>query len=156
MRASRRPSLRRFLESGPANADHSVLLIPGTLGTAAFFEELMAEPKLGESSVRLVATTLPGYGGTAPTEDVSIEGYARAATKLAADLGCDVVLGHSTGGDVAAAHIRLTTSPIRSFSANPPSVSVMSEQLRAQKETFTICPSRHSSFDVWSRFCCRT
>ena len=61
----------------------------------------MAEPKLGESSVRLVATTLPGYGGTTPTEDVSIEGYARAASKLAADLGCDVVLGHSTGGDVA-------------------------------------------------------
>jgi len=89
-----------LLESGPPNADHSVLLIPGTLGTAAFFEELMAEPKLGESSVRLVATTLPGYGGTPPTEDVSIEGYARAASKLAADLGCDAVLGHSTGGDV--------------------------------------------------------
>ena len=89
-----------LLESGPSNADHSVLLLPGTLGTAAFFEELMAEPKFGESSVRLVATTLPGYGGTAPTQDVSIEGYAQSASKLAADLGCDVVLGHSTGGDV--------------------------------------------------------
>ena len=89
-----------LLESGPSDADHSVLLIPGTMGTAAFFEELMAEPKLRESSVRLVATTMPGYGGTAPIEDVSIEGYARAATRLAADLGCDVALGHSTAGDV--------------------------------------------------------
>ena len=89
-----------LLESGPAHADHSVLLIPGTLGSAAFFEEVMTEPTLGESSVRLVATTLPGYGGTPPTQDVSIEGYAQGASKLAADLGCDVVLGHSTGADV--------------------------------------------------------
>jgi pimeloyl-ACP methyl ester carboxylesterase len=90
-----------YLESGPGSAEHAVLLLPGTLCTASFFEELMGEQKLRESSIRLVATTLPGYGGTAPTSDVSIEGYARQARGLATALGCDVALGHSTGANVA-------------------------------------------------------
>lgn len=90
-----------LIESGPPSADHSVLLIPGTLGTAAFFEELMAEPKVADSSVRLVATTLPGYGGTSRLRDSSIDSYAEAASNLAADIGCDAVLGHSTGANVA-------------------------------------------------------
>ena len=51
-------------------------------------------------------------------------------------------LGFTTG------YIRLTTSPIRSFSAIPLSTSVMSEQLRAQNETSTRCPSCHSSLSV--------
>jgi pimeloyl-ACP methyl ester carboxylesterase len=90
-----------YLESGPRGAGHAVLLLPGTLCTAAFFEELMDEQRLRESSIRLVATTLPGYGSTAPTSDVSIQGYARQARELAATLGCDIALGHSTGANVA-------------------------------------------------------
>lgn len=90
-----------LLEAGAPDADHTVLLLPGALCTAAFFEDLMAEPKLSEASIRLIATTLQGYGGTSPPGDPSIESYAKLASKLAADLGCDAVVGHSVGANVA-------------------------------------------------------
>jgi pimeloyl-ACP methyl ester carboxylesterase len=88
-------------ESGPANADHTVLLLPGALCTAAFYDDLLAEPSLSDAPIRFVATTLPGFGATVPLEDLSVESYARQAAKLAADLGCDVVVGHSVGANVA-------------------------------------------------------
>ena len=88
-----------MIESGPADAEHTVLLLPGGWCTAMFFEELMAEPALAE--IRLVAVTLPGNGGTTPPDDLSIESYARLTSELAADLGCDVVAGHSLGANVA-------------------------------------------------------
>jgi hypothetical protein len=47
-------------ESGPPDAAHTVLLLPGALCTALFFEDLMAEPRLRDASIRLVATTVPG------------------------------------------------------------------------------------------------
>lgn len=76
-----------------------MLLLPGGMCTTAFYEELMAEPKL--ASLRLVAVTLPGHGGTPAPRDVSVENYARLVSELAADLGCDVVAGHSMGANVA-------------------------------------------------------
>ena len=57
-------------ESGPTDADHTVLLLPGSLCTAAFFEGLMAELRLIEAPIRLVAARLPGFGGTPPPEDI--------------------------------------------------------------------------------------
>ncbi len=90
-----------LIESGPADAKHRVLLLPGALATAMFYDEVTAEPRLGESSVRLVATTLPGFGRTPPPDDLSTENYARLASKLAADLGCGAVVGHSYGANVA-------------------------------------------------------
>ena len=87
-------------ESGPVGADRTVLLIPGGLNTARSYAELMAQPAL--SGVRLVAVTLPGHGGTPPPEDFSIETYAALAVAgLAADLGCDAVVGFSIGASVA-------------------------------------------------------
>lgn len=88
-----------MVRSGPADAEHSVLLLPGGWCTAVFYSELMAEPSL--AGVRLVAVTLPGNGGTPPPADLRIEAYARLSAELAADLGCDVVLGHSVGANVA-------------------------------------------------------
>ena len=88
-------------ESGPPDADHAVLLLPGAMCTAAFFDDLVAEPKLSEAPLRLVATTLQGFGGTPAPDDVSMESSARLAGKLAADFGCDAVVGHSLGGNVA-------------------------------------------------------
>lgn len=88
-------------ESGPVDAEHTVLLLPGGMSTAAFYDELVAEPRLREAPVRLVATTLPGHGGTPAPADLGLESYARLAGKLARDLGCDLVVGHSLGANVA-------------------------------------------------------
>lgn len=86
-------------ESGPADAERTVLLLPGGLNTARSYAELMAQPAL--AGIHLVAVTLPGHGGTPPPEDFGIENYARLAAELAADLGCDVVVGFSIGASVA-------------------------------------------------------
>lgn len=83
---------------GPADAERTALLLPGGMCTAGQYEELMAEPKLAD--YHLVAVTLPGHGGT-PPPDLSMENYAGLTAELAADLGCDVVVGHSWGANVA-------------------------------------------------------
>ena len=88
-----------MIRSGPVDAEHTVLLLPGGWCTAMFYEELMAEPEL--AGTRLIAVTLPGNGGSAPPADLSVENYARVTAKLAAELGCDVVVGHSMGANVA-------------------------------------------------------
>jgi pimeloyl-ACP methyl ester carboxylesterase len=86
-------------ETGPADAEHTVLLLPGGLGAAAFFDDVVAEPALGQA--RLVATTLPGFGGTPRPDDLALESYAGRAAGLVDDLGCDVVVGHSLGANLA-------------------------------------------------------
>jgi pimeloyl-ACP methyl ester carboxylesterase len=86
-------------ESGPADAASTVLLLPGGLCTAAFYQELMAEPKV--ANLRFVAATLPGHGGTRAPDDVSMENYARLVGRLASDYKCDAVVGHSMGANVA-------------------------------------------------------
>jgi pimeloyl-ACP methyl ester carboxylesterase len=86
-------------ESGPADARHAALLLPGALASATFYDELCAEPSLRD--VRLVATTLPGYAGTPPPADDAIETYARRAGELARAVRADVVVGHSLGANVA-------------------------------------------------------
>jgi pimeloyl-ACP methyl ester carboxylesterase len=59
----------------------------------------MAQPAL--AGVGLVAATLPGHGGTPCPADFSIENTARLAGELAAEIGCDVVVGFSMGATVA-------------------------------------------------------
>lgn len=51
-------------ESGSADAEHAALLLPGGLCTAAFYDDVLADPRLTEAPVRFVATTVPGFGGT--------------------------------------------------------------------------------------------
>jgi pimeloyl-ACP methyl ester carboxylesterase len=88
-------------ESGPADADHAVLLLPGALATAVFYDDLLAEQRIRDASIRFVAATLPGFGGTLVPDDVSMESYARVAGAIAAESGCDAVVGHSLGANVA-------------------------------------------------------
>ena len=88
-------------ESGPEAADHTVLLLPGALASPAFYDDVLAESTIRNASIRFVATTLPGFGGTRAPEDLSMENYARLAGELASDLGCDTVVGHSLGANVA-------------------------------------------------------
>ena len=87
------------MQSGPADAEQTVLLLPGGWCTAVFYQELMAEPAL--AGIRLVAVTLPGNGGTPAPQDLSVENYARLTAELAERLGCTAVVGHSMGANVA-------------------------------------------------------
>jgi len=88
-------------ETGPGDADHRVLLLPGALATWAFYEDLLAVPSIRESGISFIATTVPGFGGTAAPADLSMESYSKLAGKLASDLGCDAVVGHSLGANIA-------------------------------------------------------
>src|SRR4051794_32595221 len=86
-------------EAGPADAQRTVLLLPGGMCSAGSFAELMAEPAL--AGTRLVAATLPGHAGAPPPDDYSIENYARLVADLATSVGADVVVGFSIGASVA-------------------------------------------------------
>jgi pimeloyl-ACP methyl ester carboxylesterase len=88
-------------ESGPKGADRTVLLLPGALATAAFYDDVLDDQRVKDASIRFVATTLPGFGGTLAPADLSMENYARVAGTIAAELGCDAVVGHSLGANVA-------------------------------------------------------
>ncbi len=91
-------SLREY---GPDDAEHRLLLLPGGLCTAAFYDDLAAELAQRDASLRLVGATLPGHGGTTPPADLAFVGYAGLAEALRTDLGCDLVVGHSMGANVA-------------------------------------------------------
>src|SRR5438093_7054594 len=87
--------------SAPADADQTVLLLPGGMCTAAFFDDLVKEPRLSGASIRFVAATVPGFGATRPLGDPTMENVVSAAAKLATDLGCNAVVGHSVGANIA-------------------------------------------------------
>lgn len=87
------------LVAGPADAERSVLLLPGGACAARSFDLVMAEPAL--SGVRLVATTVPGNAGAPLSDEVSIPALARRAGELAREHNCDVVAGFSLGATVA-------------------------------------------------------
>jgi len=85
-------------ESGPEEANRTVLLLPGGLMAAGSYAEVMAQPAL--KNLRLIAATLPGHCGTAPPADITTENYARLVGELAKDRGCDVLVGFSMGATV--------------------------------------------------------
>ena len=87
-----------MVESGPADAAHTVLLLPGGMCSARSWAEVMAEPAL--AGVRLIAVTMPGHAGSTPPSDYSNEAYARVTADLAKSVGADVVVGFSMGGVV--------------------------------------------------------
>jgi pimeloyl-ACP methyl ester carboxylesterase len=87
------------LESGPADAQQTVLLLPGGMCNARSWAEVMAEPALADT--RLLAVTLPGNAGTDPPADFGVEAYAQTAAELAKSEGVDVVVGFSMGAVVA-------------------------------------------------------
>src|SRR5438270_9687738 len=100
------PAARQHLgwmisESGPAGAQHAILMIPGGLCPASFYEDVIEELRRRDANLRFVATTIPGHAGTPPPDDMGQDTYARSAGQLAKDLGCDVVVGHSMGANVA-------------------------------------------------------
>jgi pimeloyl-ACP methyl ester carboxylesterase len=86
-------------EAGPADAEQTVLLLPGGMCSAGSFAELMAEPVL--AGTRLVAATFPGQAGAPPLDDPSVENYARLTSELATSVEADVVVGFSMGAVIA-------------------------------------------------------
>jgi pimeloyl-ACP methyl ester carboxylesterase len=88
-------------EAGPVDARKTVLLLPGGMCSTAFYDDMMAASPLASAPVRLVAATVPGHAGTPAPRDLSMENYAALAGALAAERGCDVVVGHSLGANVA-------------------------------------------------------
>ncbi|MFY9588150.1 MAG: hypothetical protein WAT66_11915 [Actinomycetota bacterium] len=87
------------VDSGPKDAEKTVLLLPGGALGARSYAEVMAEPALAKT--RLLSVTLPGNAGAPPLEDFSIEATARATAEFASRSGVDVVVGFSNGATVA-------------------------------------------------------
>ena len=92
-------TLWEMVESGPDDAQHTVLLLPGGMCSARSYAEVMAEPAL--AGTRLIAVTMPGHAGVPAPEDYSVESYARVTAELAKNAGADVVVGFSMGAVVA-------------------------------------------------------
>jgi pimeloyl-ACP methyl ester carboxylesterase len=88
-----------MVESGPAGAEQTVLLLPGGMCSARSYAEVMAEPTLADT--RMLAVTMPGHAGAPPPKDFSTEAYARITAELAKSVGVDLVVGFSMGAMVA-------------------------------------------------------
>jgi pimeloyl-ACP methyl ester carboxylesterase len=88
-----------IVESGPADAEQTVLLLPGGMCSARSYSEVMAEPSL--TRTRLIAVTLPGQAGAAAPMDFSPEGLAGITADLAKSARVDLVVGFSMGAVVA-------------------------------------------------------
>jgi len=86
-------------ESGPADAERTVLLLPGGMCSAGSYAEVMAQSALAHT--HLVAVTLPGQAGAPSPDDYRVEDYARQVAELAARVGADAVVGFSMGAVVA-------------------------------------------------------
>jgi pimeloyl-ACP methyl ester carboxylesterase len=101
-----------IVESGPADAEDTVLLLPGGMCSARSYAEVMAEPAL--AGIRMIAVTMPGHAGASPPTDFSNEAYARITAELAKSAGVDLVVGFSMGAVVAyeMAISRAFTGPI--------------------------------------------
>jgi pimeloyl-ACP methyl ester carboxylesterase len=88
-----------MVESGPPDAERTVLLLPGGMCSARSYTEVMAQPAL--ANTRLLAVTMPGHAGAPPPLDYTNEGYAQITGELAKSAGVDVVVGFSMGAVVA-------------------------------------------------------
>lgn len=89
----------QLFESGPTDAEHTVLLLPGGMCSSRSYLEVMQQP--GLSGLRLVAATMPGHAGAPSPYDYSHEAYGRTTADLVAETGAHVVVGFSMGANVA-------------------------------------------------------
>jgi pimeloyl-ACP methyl ester carboxylesterase len=87
--------------AGPPDAATTVLLIPGGMCTAGFYDDIYPHAVLAGARIRFVAATLPGFGPTRPLDPATIDHAVARYTELAAEIGADMVVGHSLGGNFA-------------------------------------------------------
>ena len=86
---------------GPSDALRTILLVPGFLSTARFYDDVLQDPLLHGGDVRLIAVTPPGFGGRLAFDDLSVGHYALMCGELATAVMADVVVGHSLGANYA-------------------------------------------------------
>ncbi|HEV7760285.1 MAG TPA: hypothetical protein VGO78_14890, partial [Acidimicrobiales bacterium] len=94
--------LRRFGPPQPG-ADGSVLLLPGAMCTAFFYDDVVADPRVGSGDTRWIEATPPGFGGL-PVPDrfvPTVEAYAELTSDLAAEVGAHTIVAHSYFANVA-------------------------------------------------------
>jgi pimeloyl-ACP methyl ester carboxylesterase len=87
--------------SGPDRGAPTVLLLPGLFGTAVFYQDLQAEPRLAADTT--LAATPPGFGGlpTPAQFDFGVESYAALVEAFVREEGVDVLVAHSFFANVA-------------------------------------------------------
>jgi pimeloyl-ACP methyl ester carboxylesterase len=100
-----------IVESGPADAPQTVLLLPGGMCSARSYAEVMTEPSL--AGVHLIAVTMPGHAGAPAPEDFSAEHYVEITAELAKSRGVDAIVGFSMGAQVAFNMVVPARSPAR-------------------------------------------
>jgi pimeloyl-ACP methyl ester carboxylesterase len=89
----------QLFESGPAGAEHTLLLLAGGMCSARSYLELTQQPSL--SGLRLVAATMPGHAGAPSPDAYSHDAYGRMTADLVEAMGAEVVVGFSMGANVA-------------------------------------------------------
>jgi pimeloyl-ACP methyl ester carboxylesterase len=90
-----------LVAAGAADGSPTALLLPGAQCTAAFYADVLADPRLVARGVRFVAATPPGFGGREAPPDLGIAAYAALTVDLIEHVGCDLVVGHSYFANVA-------------------------------------------------------
>lgn len=86
------------IESGPAAAERTILLLPGGMCSAGMWAEVMAQPGLAD--YRLVAATMPAQAGAAAPEDFRPAYYGQITAGLVREVEADVVVGFSMGAGI--------------------------------------------------------
>lgn len=93
--------LRRHGPASPGQG--TVLLLPGAMCTGAFYDDVVADPRVRDGDARWITATPPGFGGQPVPDrfDPTVEDYAEITSDLAAEVGADTIVAHSYFANVA-------------------------------------------------------
>ena len=122
--------VRGSIDYDVSGAGPTIVLVPGSCSTAAAWRPVIASWK---NQLGCVATSLPGYGGTAerrPAGDASIAYAAEAVESVVRKAGGQVhLVGHSFGGLVALAVALRKRVPLASLAIlEPPAIELLWER----------------------------
>lgn len=92
-----------LVEGGDPHGKKTALLLPGLLCTDLIYKEMLEEPSMRGSGIRLLAANPPGFKGLPVPAgfDYKVESYAELLERLCQLVGVDLLVGHSYFGNVA-------------------------------------------------------